>query len=209
MGSSNKATPESSQHVSPSDEPLLGTIRDYELTAKIGQGGMGAVYRGSHRIMKREVAIKVLPDERMDDEESVSRFHREIQAVAKLQHPNIVQAHDAGEENGTHYFVMEYVPGLDLGAIITCIGRLSVPDACALIRQAAEGSQHAHEHGMVHRDIKPSNLLLSELRNADYGVRNEEKQLYQSAIPNPQSLRSSTWVSRCLAKRIGRCRSTT
>lgn len=139
----------------------LRTIRDYNLTAKIGQGGMGTVYRGSHRIMQREVAIKVLPADRMNDEESVSRFHREIQAVAKLQRPNIVQAHDAGEENGTHYFVMEYVPGLDLGAVVKRIGPLPVPDACELIRQAADGLQHAHEHGMVHRDIKPSNLLLS------------------------------------------------
>jgi serine/threonine protein kinase len=86
---------------SPNPTKPLGRIRDYDLIRMIGQGGMGTVYLGVHRIMKREVAIKVLPTARMSDAESISRFHREVQAVARLHHPNIVQAHDAGEENGT------------------------------------------------------------------------------------------------------------
>jgi serine/threonine protein kinase len=175
----------------------LGQIRDYELLGEIGRGGMGTVYLASHTMLKRKVALKVLPRERMADEQMVSRFLREIEAVGKLRHENIVQAFDAGEENGTYYLVMEYVDGADLSSLLRELVRadpaspgrqagdssesptathpsantggspLSVADACELIRQAAIGLQHAHEHGLVHRDIKPSNLMVQrqESRN--------------------------------------------
>jgi len=157
----------------------IGRIREYDLLEQIGQGGMGTVYKASHTMLDRIVAVKLLPSERMNDAESVSRFRREMKAVGKLQHPNIVQAFDAGEERGVHYLVMEYVEGLDVAALQEQQGRLPIADACEIIRQAALGLQHAHEHGMVHRDIKPSNLPLA--------VRSQRSAVSQSEISNPGS----------------------
>ena len=84
-----------------------------------------------------------------------------MKAVGKLSHVNIVGAHDAGEIDGTHFLVMEYVDGLDLSNIARRLGQLPIPDACELVRQAATGLQHAYKHELVHRDIKPSNLMLT------------------------------------------------
>lgn len=139
----------------------LGRIRDYELIEELGRGGMGAVYKALHVNLKRLVALKILPVEKMQDRRAVARFHREMEAVGKLVHPNIVLAHDAGEADGQHYLVMEYVDGLDLAHIVDRCRPLAVADACELVRQAAVGLEHAHQHGLVHRDIKPSNLMLS------------------------------------------------
>jgi serine/threonine protein kinase/Leucine-rich repeat (LRR) protein len=141
------------------DEP--GTkLRDYRVLEKLGQGGMGTVYRALHTKLDREVALKILPT-RLPDNQSIARFTREMKAVGKLDHPNIVRAYDAGEVEGTHYLVMELVRGIDLGRLVKSNGPLPIPEACEIIRQAALGLQHAHEHGFVHRDIKPSNLMLS------------------------------------------------
>jgi WD40 repeat protein/serine/threonine protein kinase/uncharacterized membrane protein len=139
----------------------LKAIRDYEILEKLGEGGMGAVYKARHNRLKKIVAIKVLPADRMEDPHAVARFEREMEAVGKLEHPNIVRAMDAGEADGTHFLVMEYVAGSDLSHLVRQHGRLPIADACELIRQAALGLQSAHEHGLVHRDIKPSNLILS------------------------------------------------
>lgn len=138
------------------DESLpLETIREYKLLAKLGEGGMGAVYKALHTRLDKVVALKVLPEGRMRDGGSVARFQREMKAVGRLDHPNIVRAMDAGEEDGTHFLVMEYVEGADLSQLAKNIGPLPVADACEMVRQAAIGLQEAHEHGMVHRDIKP------------------------------------------------------
>ncbi len=136
-----------------------GQLREYQLLDKLGEGGMGTVYRALHNRMQRVVALKILPAHRRDTS-SVSRFEREIQAVGKLDHPNIVRAYDAGEDEDMHYLVMELVEGIDLHRLTRQCGQLPVADACELVRQAALGLQHAHEHGLVHRDIKPSNLML-------------------------------------------------
>jgi serine/threonine protein kinase len=136
-------------------------VREYKLLAELGKGGMGTVYRALHTKLDREVALKILPAERTKDPEAVDRFQREMKAVGKLEHPHIVRATDAGEQDGTHFLVMEYVEGLDLSELVQVIGPLPVADACEVIRQAAVGLQAAHEHGMVHRDIKPSNLMLA------------------------------------------------
>lgn len=136
-------------------------IRDYELIGRIGQGGMGTVFKALHVNLKRLVAVKILPPEKMQDPRAVARFHREMEAVGKLVHPHIVLAHDAGQADGQHYLVMEYVDGLDLARLADRHGPLRVADACELARQAAVGLEHAHRHGLVHRDIKPSNLILS------------------------------------------------
>lgn len=137
---------------------LLGS---YVLLDRLGEGGMGAVYRARNWKMGNVVAVKVMRQERVANPTAVQRFQREIRAAAKLHHPNIVKAIDAGEANGTHLFVMEYVEGTDLNKLVKDQGPLSVDQACDCIRQASLGLQHAHEKGMVHRDIKPHNLLLA------------------------------------------------
>jgi WD40 repeat protein/CubicO group peptidase (beta-lactamase class C family) len=153
----------SSQHsdVGATGPYVLGELREYRLLAPLGSGGMGMVYRAVHTRLDKEVALKVLPAERMRDPEAVARFEREIKAVGKLDHPNIVRATDAGEVGGTHFLVMELIDGIDLAHLVEKHGPPAVVDACELIRQAALGLEHAHAHGLIHRDVKPSNLLLS------------------------------------------------
>ena len=141
--------------------PALGAIGPYKLLAKLGQGGMGTVYKALHTRLEKVVALKVLPADRLRDRDAVARFEREMRAVGKLDHPNIVRANDAGDADGTHFLVMEYVEGVDLGSLIKQNGPLGIGDACELVRQAALGLQAAHSRGMVHRDIKPRNVMLA------------------------------------------------
>ncbi len=138
------------------------TLGPYQIVRKLGQGGMGAVYEARHTKLKKTVAVKVLPPEMMRSSIVIARFEREMEAVGALDHPHIVRAMDAGEFDGTHFLVMEYVEGSDLSALVKEQGTLSVRDACKVIRQAAMGLQHAHEHGLVHRDIKPSNIFVTK-----------------------------------------------
>lgn len=143
------------------DSNLIGRrLGQYELEEVIGQGGMGMVYRARHAKLDRQVAFKVLPDTGPSQAQLLQRFEREIQAVGRLQHPNIVQAFDADEVEGIHYLAMEFVDGTNLSDLLKRHGELPVAEACELIRQAAIGLQHAYEHGLVHRDIKPANLML-------------------------------------------------
>ncbi|HEX4149146.1 MAG TPA: serine/threonine-protein kinase, partial [Pirellulales bacterium] len=135
---------------------------EYVVLDKIGAGGMGQVYKAQHRRMERVVALKVLPPAATKSPDSVKRFHREVKAAAKLFHPNIVTAFDAGEANGQHFLVMEFVEGGDLSGLVKGHGPLSVDDALAFTLQAARGLEHAHGEGIVHRDIKPANLLLDK-----------------------------------------------
>jgi serine/threonine protein kinase/WD40 repeat protein len=141
------------------EELVLGK---YVLIDKIGEGGMGAVYKARHRVLKAVRAIKVIRPDRLASPVAVERFYREAEVVAKLHHPNIILAHDADKHGNVHYFVMEYAPGADLGQLLLRCGPLPVADACAYIRQAALGLEHARERGLIHRDIKPSNLLVTQ-----------------------------------------------
>jgi WD40 repeat protein/serine/threonine protein kinase len=133
----------------------------YRLLERLGEGGMGQVFKARHEGLHRVVALKVMRKERMANPDSIRRFHREIRAAAQLSHPNIVMAYDADEVDGTHFFAMEYVDGIDLDQLVRKAGPLPVEQACDYIRQAALGLQHALECGLVHRDIKPANLLLA------------------------------------------------
>ncbi len=135
-------------------------LGNYTLLDKIGAGGMGQVFQAEHRRMKRRVALKMLPRSMMKDALAAARFQREVEAAAKLSHPNIVAAHDADEAGGVHFLVMEYVEGADLAAVVKKSGPLPVAQAVNYILQAAKGLEYAHKKGVVHRDIKPSNLLL-------------------------------------------------
>jgi serine/threonine protein kinase len=148
-------------------------LGQYQVVAKIGQGGMGAVYRALHPLLKKEVAVKILPPAATADVRAVARFRREMEAIGRLDHHHIVRATDAGEDGGVHFLVMELVDGIDLSRLVRLLGPLPVADACELIRQAAVGLQCAHEHGLVHRDVKPSNLVLSrkgEVKVLDLGL---------------------------------------
>lgn len=133
---------------------------NYVVLDKLGQGGMGMVLKAQHRRMKRLVALKILPPAMIKTADAVRRFQREVEAAAKLTHPNIVTAHDADEANGTHFLVMEYVEGQDLAAVVRERGSLPLGKALAYVLQAARGLEYAHHRGIVHRDIKPSNLLV-------------------------------------------------
>ena len=146
---------------SPAEAPGLGRLREYELLEKLGEGGMGAVYKARHVRLNKIVAVKVLPRDRMSTPQAVARFEREMLAVGNLDHPHLIRAHDAGEVDGIHFLVMEHVTGRDLSQLAKSCGTLPVPEACELVRQAALGLQYAHQHGLIHRDIKPSNLMLT------------------------------------------------
>jgi serine/threonine protein kinase len=132
----------------------------YKLLERLGKGGMALVFLCEHQVMKRLVALKILPSAHATDKELLGRFHREARALSQLRHPNIVGAYDADQANKVHFLVMEYVDGGDLDQIIAKAGQLAWERAANYIMQAALGLQHAHECGLVHRDIKPGNLLV-------------------------------------------------
>ncbi len=133
---------------------------NYAILDKLGEGGMGMVFKAEHRRMERIVALKVLSPKVTQDPTSLQRFHREVKAAAKLTHPNIVAAYDADEAKHVHFLVMEYVDGMDLSKLVRSKGPLPVDQAVFAIVQAAAGLEHAHQKGVIHRDIKPSNLLM-------------------------------------------------
>ena len=148
-------------------------INQYVLVDRLGEGGMGEVYRARHRRMERDVALKVIRKERINSPEAIKRFQREIQTAAQLAHENIVMAYDADHYGDKHFFAMEYVEGTTLSRLIKDNGPMPIELACNCIRQAALGLEHALEKGMVHRDIKPSNLLLNKngvLKILDMGL---------------------------------------
>jgi serine/threonine protein kinase len=139
-----------------------GALGNYVILRRIGQGGMGQVYKARHERMKRVVALKVLPKEVAGSPDAIRRFQREVEVAAKLSHPNIVTAYDADEVGGMHFFVMEYVEGSDLGRLVREQGPFPVREVVDDVIQAARGLEYAHSQGVIHRDIKPSNLLLDQ-----------------------------------------------
>jgi serine/threonine protein kinase len=149
------------------------TLGEYQLLEELGHGGMGRVYKALHTKLDRIVAVKVLSRGRVGDRQAINRFEREMKAVGRLAHPNIVQAYDAREINDMPVLIMEFVDGLDLAETVRRVGRLPVADACELVRRTALALQCAHEHGLVHRDIKPSNIMLArsgEVKLLDLGL---------------------------------------
>jgi Protein kinase domain len=147
----------------------------YELGDRLGHGGMATVYRAHDRKLDREVAIKLLADNFAGDEEVRRRFSREARLAARLDHPNVVQVYDVGEEEDRPYIVMEYVEGGTVGDKLTRRRRsLATNEALELLSQLCDGLGHAHSKKLVHRDIKPQNLLLREadgcLKITDFGI---------------------------------------
>jgi serine/threonine protein kinase len=140
--------------------PLV--IGDYIILEKIGQGGMGIVYKARHRRMKRVVAVKMLPTTVDNRDHVLRRFEREVEVAAKLNHPNIVTALDSREQDGQHVLIMEYVEGEPLSDIVERDGPMTVKQAVRCVSQVAAGCEHVHDLGVVHRDLKPANILLDK-----------------------------------------------
>ena len=160
------------------------TLGNYVILGKLGSGGMGSVYRARHTQMDRPVALKILSGRAVIRDVSIRRFRREVVAAAKLVHPNVVAAYDAGEVDGIPYLVMELVDGIDLAKLVVASGPLDWETAVDYLIQAAEGLHDAHCRGVIHRDIKPSNLLVDvrgTVKVLDLGLARIEERLGDSS----------------------------
>jgi eukaryotic-like serine/threonine-protein kinase len=145
----------------------------YEMEKTLGEGGMARVYRGTDRVLGRTVAIKVLAGKYAGDESFVTRFRREAQAAARLNHPHVVSVFDTGDDGDRHYIVMEYVEGETLGDLLRRQGRLPPDRAAAIAADVATALETAHETGLVHRDVKPGNVMLDRdgrVKVMDFGI---------------------------------------
>src|SRR6187455_3530716 len=152
---------------------MIGTtLGHYAIEAKLGQGGMGTVYRVRDTILGRIVAIKVLSADAVSDAEAAPRILREARAASRLNHPNIVIVHELGASSGTEFLVMEYVEGTSLAALIQP-GGLPIDRILDYAGQIADALAAAHEAGLVHRDVKPGNVMIaagSRVKVLDFGL---------------------------------------
>ncbi len=152
---------------------MLDRIGRYRIVSELGRGGMGVVYKAHEESLNRFVAIKVLGEHLAADPVYVERFLREAQSAARLNHPNIVQIYAVNEEEGAHYFVMEYVSGISLSRLLRAPEPVDEMRAARIILQTAAGLQAAHEQGVIHRDVKPANILIDDrglVKIADFGL---------------------------------------
>src|SRR4029079_7754481 len=151
---------------------MIGTrLAHYEITAHLGSGGMGDVYQATDTKLGRSVAIKLLPAAFASDPDRLTRFQREAQALAALNHLNIAQIYGIEESAGTSCIVMELVDGETLQTRILR-GPIALPEALAIARQIAEALEAAHEKGVIHRDLKPGNIMLTDgkVKVLDFGL---------------------------------------
>jgi len=142
----------------------------FALLDKLGEGGMGKVYRARRQTDGAIVALKVVRPHLLAHPLIRRRYEREVAAALSLNHPNIVQVYEAGQHEGRHYLVMEFIDGIDLSRLGKEYRPLAIPEACEYIRQSALGLHHAHERGFVHRDIKPSNIIVAGERHLPQAV---------------------------------------
>lgn len=163
------------------------TIGSYELIAKLGEGGMGAVYRAKVQETGAVIALKVLAKALASDKSFVARFHREAELASGLDHPNIVRAIRSGESGGHHYFAMEYVEGENVGELLRREGVIPEGEALRIVRDVALALEHAHGSRLVHRDIKPDNIFLTPEGTAKLGDMGLAKVTDQEATRLTQS----------------------
>ncbi|MEI7027208.1 Stk1 family PASTA domain-containing Ser/Thr kinase [Paenibacillus sp. y28] len=145
----------------------------YEILERVGGGGMAIVYKGHDMLLHRKVAVKVLRQQYVHDEEFIRRFRREAQSAASLSHPNVVSIYDVGQEEDVHYIVMEYIEGKTLNDLIKERAPLQVDEAVHIAAQICDALDHAHMNQIVHRDIKPHNILLGingRIKVTDFGI---------------------------------------
>ena len=145
----------------------------YEVDRLLGRGGMSSVYKAHDTLLERNVALKILHERHLEDDEYVERFRREARVVAQLSHPNIVTVIDRGEADGKPFIVFEYVDGQTLDELVGKRGALPVDEALEIAIAIARGLAFAHRHGLVHRDVKPQNILLNGDRRpkvTDFGI---------------------------------------
>jgi serine/threonine protein kinase len=145
----------------------------YEVEKLVGRGGNSSVFKAHDTLLERNVALKILHEHHLEDEEYVERFKREARTVAQLSHPNIVTVIDRGETDGRPFIVFEYVDGHTLDQVIDRRGALPIDEALEIAIASASGLAFAHRHGLVHRDVKPQNILLNGDRQpkvTDFGI---------------------------------------
>src|SRR5262245_28143401 len=153
--------------------PAGTKLGPYEILAAIGAGGMGEVYRARDTKLKREVAVKVLPDEFSNDPERVRRFQREAEALAALNHQNIAGIYDLQQSGTTRFLILEFVEGNTLADILAKRGALPLDEALNIARQICDALEAAHERGIVHRDLKPGNVMITangRVKVLDFGL---------------------------------------
>ena len=175
-------------------DPQLGALPfrlgNYELLECIGRGASGAVYRAQHVNLERTVAVKVLGSIGKDGAQAIERFIAEMKVIGSLAHPHIVRATDAGEVDGLHFLVMDFVEGIDAAQLLFRQGKLSVPVSCEIVRQAALGLDFAHSKSLIHRDVKPSNLLVAapgQVKLLDLGVATRIERSPSEQLPGQTS----------------------
>jgi len=151
----------------------IALSKKFELLDEIGKGGMAVVYKALQKNLERVVALKILPQQFVHDQEFLEYFHREARAAAVLSHPNIVTIFDEGCENGIHYISMEFLEGIDLHNFIKSQGKLSVEQTVKIIAQIADALDYAHKKGIIHRDVKSGNIIITTSGRAvltDFGI---------------------------------------
>jgi eukaryotic-like serine/threonine-protein kinase len=170
---------------------------NYEVDREIGRGGMGVVYRARDRRLKRTVAVKVLPPELAYRGEIKSRFLREAETAAQLNHPNIVPIYSVDERDGLVYFVMACVDGTNLAKRISERGTLDPAEVRTELREVADALAYAHARGVVHRDIKPDNILLDKSGHVlvtDFGIAKAAQAAKEAKKPSSQALTSEGMI---------------
>jgi serine/threonine protein kinase len=162
--------------------PPTQVANRYVIERRLGAGGMSTVFKATDTVLERPVAVKLLAEHLADDDAFVARFRREALSAARLQHPNIVQVFDSGQdsESGRHYIVMEYVDGPSCADLLRESRELGVEQTVRAIRDACHGLDYAHRAGVIHRDVKPGNLLQAEetwiTKLADFGIAKAAEQ---------------------------------
>jgi serine/threonine protein kinase len=181
----------------------IGTqLGAHEITALLGKGGMGEVYRARDLKLKREVAIKILPDEFSSDADRVGRFQREAEVLASLNHPNIAAIHSLEESGSTRFLVLELVEGETLEERLRR-GPIPVQEALAITNSICEALEAAHEKGVVHRDLKPGNVKITpdgKVKVLDFGLA---KAMGEATGSNPALSNSPTLVNSFAATNAG------